>query len=76
MRVWTNQFKMEVSTEWLKQRAEEEVRNIQSKSISRLSFMFTSKEKIKQNEIDAAKSLAKVEMIKEIFERVAKQNGA
>ena len=67
---------MEVSTEWLKQRAEEEVRNIQSKSISRLSFMFTSKEKIKQNEIDAAKSLAKVEMIKEIFERVAKQNGA
>lgn len=67
---------MEISAEWLKQRAEEEVRNIQSKSISRLSFMFTSKEKIKQNEIDAAKSLAKVEMISEIFERVAKQNGA
>lgn len=67
---------MEVSTEWLKQRAEEEVRNIQSKSISRLSFMFTSKEKIKQNEIDAAKSLAKVEMINEIFQRAAKQNGA
>jgi hypothetical protein len=38
--------------------------------------MFTSKEKIKQNEIDAAKSLAKVEMINEIFQRVAKQNGA
>lgn len=67
---------MEISGEWLKQRAEEEVRNIQSKSISRLSFMLTSKEKIKQNEIDAAKSLAKVEMITEIFERVAKQNGA
>ncbi len=74
--MWANQTKMEISGEWLKQRAEEEVRNIQSKSISRLSFMFTSKEKIKQNEIDAAKSLAKVEMIKEIFERVAKQNGA
>lgn len=67
---------MDVSIEWLQQRAKEEVEKIKAKQISRLSFMFTSKEKIKQNEIDAAKSLGKVEMINEIFSAWAKQNGA
>ncbi len=54
--------------EWLKKRAEEEQLSIANKKIGWLSYQFTSKEKIAENEKEAAKSLGKIEMILEIFQ--------
>jgi len=65
---------MEISEEWLTKRAEEELKKIEDKSISRLEFIFTSKEKIQENRVDAAKSLGKIEFIKEMLEQAKDKN--
>ncbi len=61
--------KLEISIEWLKLRAEQEMLNISSKKISMLVSLFTPKKKLDENEISAAKSLAKIEMIHEIIQK-------
>jgi len=63
---------MEIDMDWLQKRVLEEHNNIKSKQINILKYLFTSSEKIKQNKDEALKSLAKVEMIAEIFEKAVK----
>lgn len=60
---------LKIPIDYLVKRAEEETANIQDKQMSRLSFMFASKDKIKQNQEEASESLGRIKMIKEMIEK-------
>lgn len=58
-----------VSGEWLIQRSEEEVLKVQSLTMSRIRFMFSSKETIANNEKESSICLGRVKMIEEIIKK-------
>lgn len=64
---------IEIDTDWLQMRAEQEYANILSKKINCLQYLFTSDKKIRENEDEAIKSLAKTELILEIFQEYNKK---